>query len=210
MRNWPTRSYVFFKDTEKNGNTIKSLIQPITQNEDILCNHGFLSDGHAILLWCLKHKIKVWRPYLDDDDEDRLITLLKQTTDFKADLSRAFHFQFSHDNTMIVILDERSNKGTLWSIDMYHKCLTFKSDFPTAARNGPYYFTGDDNYIVFNTAKGPKFWNIAESRFSNDITFVLSDGLTSKYIDVKSFSPNNRHLVIEKYGSNYIASYYVK
>ena len=60
--------------------------------------------------------IKVWRPYLDDTKENHLITILKPA-------SRGSQiFIFSPDNTMVTFCN-KNMKGTLWSIDMNHKCF---------------------------------------------------------------------------------------
>ena len=139
--------------------------------------------------------IKVWRPYLDDEEEDRFVTLTRQT-----DSTRYFRpFTFSNDNAMIAIHDMYA--GALWSINLNQNCLTqeseFQSEFRRAKAEITIYFTADDRYIVCNTLIGPTFWSIAEHKFSDTTTHILNCSNTTKLsLRAFSFSPNNRQVVV--------------
>ena len=189
-------TWVFFKDVENGGKTISFIA--LNENRIRINNIMFSSKDRAIFICCQQYKtmfIKVWHPYLDDDDKDNLVTLWRQT-----DLHRGLRlFTFSHDTSMVVIRNKYTEKGTLWSIDTDHKYLTKKFDFHGSGSTG-LHFAPDGKYIVFNERKGrPTLWSIAEGTYTNNTIFFLDNGSNyTKHNDcvVKSFSPNNQQFIV--------------
>ena len=119
---------VFLKDVE-NGKTIKSLMLPNAMGQ-IVTKSVFSSDGHAIFI-CCREMLQIWRPYLDADDDDRLVTIWRQTENNPG----YTQCTFSHDHKMVAIYsahnyDQGGTTGILWSIDMDRNRLTQKSNFP--------------------------------------------------------------------------------
>ena len=157
----------------------------------------FSSDNRAVFI-CLEGMFQLWRPYVDDDDEDRLITLyISKLPDFYTNT-----FSLSHDNTMVAIHEKYEDKGKLFSIDMDHRCLALKLDFP---KSTGLFFTSDGKYIVSNTQEGPKFWSIAKNELRDSTMLVMGTDLT-----VINSSPNNRQIIVLEAGNFYITSYFVK
>ena len=202
------RTCVLLKNVEDGGKTI-SFIAP-NENKIYINNLMFSSNNRAIFLCCREENddvaIRIWRPYLDDDDEDRLITLWRQANSnryYKTSTS------FSNDNTMVAIYDEYLHKGTVWSIDTNHKCLTKKVEFPISTG---LYFTPDGKYIIYNKENGSTLWSIPEGRFTNNTLRFWDNGNNTKHnLEGISFSPNNRQLIIQECsGDLYITSYLVK
>ena len=131
--------------------------------EKIITKTVFSSNGCAIFICCREQiygmAIKVWRPYLDDDDKDRLITLWRRPISYHT-------ITFLIDNTiMVAIQDKYQEKGTVWSIDTNHKCLTKELVFP---RSTGLYFTPDNKYIICNKENGSTLWSIPEGKFTNN------------------------------------------
>lgn len=118
-------TFIFLTDVN-GGKTIKSVMAPFISENENICNTRFSADSCVVFI-CYGHNdtsgIMVWRPYLDVDIEGRLITLWR-----KAE-SGAKAFEFSRDNTMVVIHNKMTNTGMLWSSDTDHKCLTKKLRF---------------------------------------------------------------------------------
>ena len=177
----------------------------------------FSSDERAIFICCGQHNtvvVKVWRPYLGDDNEDRLTTLSKKI-DSGVELAVGNICKFSNDTTMVVIHNVVTKTGILWSIDADHKCLTKEFDFQGITG---LYFTPDGKYIVVIKRNRPTLWSIAEGKFTNNPIHFLDNGSNfNKFKDldrliVKSFSPNNRQCIVSPVGSSnyYITSYLVK
>ena len=110
------------KDGE--GKTNKSLTLPVAQYtyKSRIPNIMFSSDNCAVFIY-LEGMFQLWRIYVNDDDEDRLIILSKLPDVDTHTLS------LSHDNTMVAIHEEYEDKGSLYSIDMDHRCLALKIDF---------------------------------------------------------------------------------
>jgi len=137
-----------------------------------------------------------------------LITLWRQENS-KPGLKK--RITFSNDNTMVAIHDENRGKGTVWSIDTNHKCLTKELDFP---KSTGLYFTPDGKYIIYNKENGSTLWSIPEGRFTNNTIHFLENGNNTIH-DTQSlcrvsFSPNNRQLIIQVSDDRYITSYFVK
>ena len=204
-------SRVFLKDVEE-GSTIKSVLLPDTNIFNTTTRLS--SDGRAVFI-CVHFlngniAIMIWRPYLDDDDEDRLINLWAQTG-LSHGIQTHQTVTFSHDNSMVAIRNVVESEGTLWSIDMEHKCLTKKFDF-----QGSYgfHFTPDGKYIVVNKENRPTLWSIAEGAYTNKTIHVLDNRSNTKHnnVVVKSFSPNSRQCIVQGSGmsSPYITKYFVK
>ena len=208
---------VFLKDVERGGKTIAF----IQLNEDWtlinrIKNIMFSPDDRAVFI-CCNGTIKVWRPFLDDDDEDRLITLTNKSHPSGTHYSAYNTYKFSNDNTMVVIHNTSTKKGILWSINMDHNYVTQKAKFP--AEGVIPFFTPDNKYIVCNKENRPKFWSLAEGKFTNTPIHFLDNGSNSNYTKhnnlvvqcLLSFSPNNRQCIVQATGSNnrYIISYFV-
>jgi len=210
----PVGTCVFLTNVE-NGGTIKSSILPFAPNVHIAhTTTRFSSDGRAVFLCSnFSHNdieaIKVWRPYLDDDDEGRLITLWREV----GSTLGAKAFEFSHDNTMVVIHKNMTQTGILWSIDTDQKSLTKIIDFQGSAG---LHFTPDDKYIVVNKENGPTLWSIAEGKYTNNTIHFLDNGNNTEHnLYAWCFSSNNRQLIIQELGDqelgdHYITSYFVK
>lgn len=155
----------------------------------------FSSDGGTIFV-CYNEMIQVWCLYLDDDNEDHLITLWK-----KAE-SGAKAFEFSRDNAMVVIHNGWTNTGILWSIDTDRMCLTKKFDFQGSAG---LYFTPDGKYIfVSREIKNQTVWSIAEGKYTNNTIHFLDNGGNHK-----GFSPANRQCIVARSGNLCITLYVV-
>ena len=90
----------FLQDVEK-GKTIKSLVLPFHQNENRQKINAiiFSLDDRDVFI-CRNKMFQVWYPYLDDDDEDRLITIWRHAVD--PNFGRK-EYAFSPDNTMVAI-----------------------------------------------------------------------------------------------------------
>jgi len=192
------------------GKTIKSFV-----NEKITgtAKTVFSSNGRTIFCCCHERQsvnmfIKAWRPYLDDDDEDRLITLW-------SGLLWNDKITFSNDNSMVAIHDRHLTKGTVWSIDTNHKCLSKELDFPKSTGLS---FTPDDKYIVCSKWNGSTtLWSIAEGKFTNTTLHFLNNRNNKKYNNmVEEFSPNNRQVIVQDFHQGldthgrYVTSYLVK
>ena len=198
---------VFLKDVKDGGKTI-SFIAP-TENRIYIDHIMFSSNDRAIFICCRKENndrtIKVWRPYLDDDDEDRFITLWRQPM---SKCGYRIITSFSNDNTMVAIHDECQEKGTVWSIDTNHKCLTKELVFP---KSTGLYFTPDGKYIIYNKENGSTLWSIPEGRFTNNMLCFCDNGNNTKHnLSTVRFSHKNRQLIIQESGDHYITSYFVK
>jgi len=170
---------------------------------------NFSSDGHALFICYWGNgftEIKVWYPYIDDDNEDRLITL-ERDLNYDAEV-----FEFSHDNTMVAIHNEFMNIGMLLSIDTDHMCLTKKFDVQGSTG---LHFTPDGIYLVVNKENGrPFLWSIAECTYTNKTIHFVNNRSNTKHnnLVVKSLSPNNRQCIVRDSdtGNPYITSYFVK
>jgi len=150
---------------------------------------------------------QVWRPYLDDDDEDYLITLWRET-------DRGFFiFTFSHDKSKVVIHNEWTNTGVLWSVDTAQTTsILQRSSFH---RSTGFHFTPDGKYILVNRENGPFLWSISEGKYTNKTIHFLDNGSNyTKHSNllVKSFSPDKRQCIVIQAGSRnrYITSYFVR
>ena len=190
---------VFLKNVD--GKTIKSFV-----DEKVITKTVFASNGCVIFICFREYNgntvLKVWYPYLDDDDEDRLITLWR-----REGMNRGFQtVTFSNDNTMVAIHDEYQNKGTVWSIAMDHKCRIQKLNIPTSSS---FHFTPDGKYIIYNKENGSTLWSIPEGRISSNTLRILDNENNTKR-NVGCFSPNNRQLIIQELGNLYVTSYFVK
>lgn len=173
----------------------------------------FSSDDRAVFIgfdegynMCLK----VWHPYLDDDNENRLTILAR-----RPNTNRGFQpITFSNDSTMVVVHNKSLNIGILWSIDMDHNSLTQELQFQAAEyEENSLCFTSDDKYIVCNTTTGPTFLSINEKKLSIISTHVFNYGMSRKIdLEVFSFSPNTRKVFIKDWSKRcnfYITSYFV-
>jgi len=150
----------------------------------------------------------VWRHSLDEDDEERVITLWRQVDSNRG----AKAFEFFHDNTMVVIHNNMTNTGMLWSIDTDHK-VSYKEIRLDFQGSTGLHFTPDGNYIVVNKENGrPTVWSIAEGKVTNKTIHFLENGSNSTKHVVESFSPNNRQCIVVPAGSRNrsITSYFVK
>lgn len=209
---------VILKDIKNGNKPIKWLVQNHPAVRDIT-KIVFSSDGRAVLICCRENNtvvIKVWRPYLDDDDESSLVTLSSRLSDSSIDDTL---FTFSQDSKMVAIHSHQSKKGTLWSIDIGHNCMTQKLDFLVRrSKSQKCRFTPDNKYFVYNTKTGPKFWCFAEGIFIEHEIQLLENGNKPKEnISVVSISPNNQQLIVQESISsdlpsydNYITSYFLK
>ena len=193
-----SRTCVFFKDIENDGNTIKSFISSY-ENMFYIENVIFSSYDRAIFIGCKRDNdvfIKVWRPYLDDDDENLLITLTKKQ-DSGVQFPAYNTSKFSHDNSMIAVRDSLKNEGTVWSLNTDHKCLTKKFDFQG---NAGLHFTPDGKYIVVNKYNGrPTLWSIAEGTYTNKTIHFVDIRYYTKHSNLiaGSLSPNNRQCIVQ-------------
>ena len=197
------------KDVE-NGNTINLLFAPLDEKSRVT-KTVFSSDGRAICI-CCNRMLQIWYPYLDDDDDDRLVTLWRQPDNIR-DYAK---YTFSHDNKMVAIYSN-NQRGTIWSIDIDRNRLTHKSDFlDFLGRNYVgVYFTPDDRYIVYDTKNGPTFRITAANESTDSTIHVLDQRYNDKRnLVVKGFSPTNRQLIIvqdtRKWDNPYITSYFMK
>ena len=150
---------IFLKSVENGGEIINTLTpQPVmTRINQTL----FSFDGHAIFVSIWENRISVinlWLPYLDDANEDSLISIWRQTD---GDYSIA-RLALSHDNTMIAI-DNYGGAKKLLSIDIDndHNCRTQELHFPGNERLSILYITPDDKCIVYSTTNELKYWSIA-------------------------------------------------
>ena len=181
----------------------------------------FSSNDRAIFICCreqvmgidLAKAIKLWRPYLGIDDEDRLTTLWRQETNSprtpRTNSDPILQtITFSNDKTMVAIHNKSLHKGTVWSIDTNHEFLTKKFDFEGSTG---LYFTPDRNYIICNKENGSTLWSIPEGKFTDDtIHFVDKGNNTNLNPDCIIFSPNNEQVILDVSGDRYITSYSVK
>ena len=201
------RTCVFLKAVE-NGKTIKSLISPFAlENSDSITKSVFSTDGRAVFI-CCDGMIQVWRPYLDDDDEDRLVTLWRQT-DTEYGYAQC---TFSHDTKMVAIYGYK-RQGTIWSIDMVCNRLTHKSDFPGRNYKGVC-FTPDDKYIVHNTRNGPTLRSTADDKSTGSIPALEQRYNNKRKLVVEGVSPNNRQLIVQdstkEWSSLFVTSFFMK
>ena len=212
-----TGNRFFLIDVEE-GSIIKSVLLPDT---NVFHNTTrFSSDGRAIFI-CVNNDniaIMIWRPYLDDEDEDHLISLWRETGRRLDFFQKKTTLTFSHDNSLVAIhkgalIDKMvETEGTLWSIDMEHKSLTKKFDF-----QGSYgfHFTPDGKYIVVKKENGPILWSITEGKYTHSTIHFFDNGSNSTHhnkLVMKSLSPNNRQCIRQELGTGnrYITSYFVK
>mmetsp|Transcript_4413 Transcript_4413/g.5018 ORF Transcript_4413/g.5018 Transcript_4413/m.5018 type:complete len:647 (+) Transcript_4413:40-1980(+) len=203
-------THVFLKDV-KTSETIKSLVLPPFFSHENIETIQCASQGRGIFICRWDNGvfvIQVWYPYREEDDEDRVIILLRQP--HQKDDPNTIAYTFSQDTTMVAIHNMMTNTGIVWSIDLDHHCLTHQSDILDITS---LHFTPDHHYIVCNTGEGPKFWNIAEHAFTNNTLHIVENGQSKKRyhnLYVGCFSPTNRHVLIHESGDLYITSYFVK
>jgi len=107
----------------------------------------FSLDGRAVFLGCREHKktlIKIWRPYLNIDNDDRVITIGEQIVGAGYG-HNIINIDFVHDNdnnTMVAITissrTKKEHKGTLWYIDIDHNRLVQKAELPDRPKRNPF------------------------------------------------------------------------
>ena len=174
----------------ENGETFRFLTpQPVM---NIIRKVMFSLDYRTVFIYgrCENSSvIKLWRPYQNETDEDNLITLWRQKF-------RNFHTNIiiSHDKTMIAIQDTVDlNKGRMVSVENKYSCTVYQLKLQTT--DELLQFTPDDEFIIFATKKGLKYWSVAGKKFT-DKEYVLNDEKYMKGPRVVNCSPNNRQFIV--------------
>jgi len=178
----------------ENGEIIRSLTpQPAIEN---ITTVMFSLDCRAVFI-CGRcgnsNVIKLWRPYLDDTDEDNLITLWEH-----EDLYYIYpKIIVSRDKTMIAIQDTVDrNKGWLLSLDNNLSCTVQKLNFPGSDRPVLLQFTPDDECTIYNANNGLKYWSVVERKFIDNKKYLI---YTMHGLKVVNFSPSNRQLIVHDF-----------
>ena len=177
----------------ENGGTVRSL----TPQPAMTCiNEVIFSVDFRTIFVCGRvgdsSVIKLWRPYLDDVDEDRLITLWEYHNPGYGGIK----IIPSHDKTMIAIQDQILNKGWLLSIDNNYSCTVQKLDVPVSYGVPVLLqFTPDDEYIIYATKNGLKYWSVGETKFT-DNECLFYNKRTTNTLRVVNCSPDNRQLIV--------------
>ena len=183
---------VVLKNVE-NGETIRSLTpQPVMK---YITKVMFSADGLAVFI-CGRvgdsNVIKLWRPYLDDADEDSTITLWEQKS-----TNVCPKIVFSPNKMMIAIQDAITftalDKGWLLSIDNNYSCTVQKLNFQGSEELVQ--FKPDDKCIIFETKNGLKYWRVADKEFI-DNKYLLYNKRTTNNFKVEYCSPNNCQLIV--------------
>ena len=185
---------VVLKSVE-NGETVRSLIlQPDTMRKIEVM---FSVDYRAVLICCRRSNnviINLWRPYLDNTDEDSLTTLWEAT--LREEQISEPKIIVSHDKTMIAILNTTIfNKGWLLSIDNNYSCIV--QEFNIRLRDKLVQFIPDDECIMYASKNGLKYWSVAERKFMDKEYVFYSRIVTNNHL-VMNCSPNNRQLIFKE------------
>ena len=202
-------NHVFLKEIE-NGDTIKSLMTRLDYN--MKDKVKFSVDGNGVFR-CFSGNnrvfvgIKVWRPYLDDAEEN-VITLWQQPATI---ISKEYvgQYAFSNDTTMIAMIYKRNGiKGVeLRSIDNDYKGLKLVADFQMDVDT--LQFTQDDKYIVCGLNNVLWFWSIEENEIA-EVRHVSYNGHNNTNLIVKYYSPNSQRLIVfNPYNGKMLLCYHI-
>merc|ERR1712194_706464 len=95
---------------------------------------------------------------------------------------------------MIFIQEMDRKKGWLLSIDNNYSCTVHI--FNVRVSDELLQFIPDDEYIIYATKNGLKYWSVAERKFT-DKKYVSYNEKIMKYPWSVNCSPNNRQLIVQ-------------
>jgi hypothetical protein len=167
--------------------------------------------------------IKIWSPFLIDDEDDAdttasLINILKHPSlrKKKYTSNELLEFELSHDKSMIAVyieaycIHDDVHNVSLYSIDSDNKSVTLIHSISVTQKDSDpsIRFTPDDKYLCYVDRNRLAFWDITAGRETTEKIQTSYNKIDK--IGPVCFSPagTGQHLLVKEKGGYCIASYW--